>query len=78
MSKPTRPEFGFLTGEQAKERIFSQGLHISEWAIKNGYTPREVSLVLNGQSKGRHGKGFEIAVKLGMRPVPEEEDPIAA
>lgn len=71
MSKPTRPEFGYLTGEQAKERIFSQGLHISEWAIRNGYTPREVSLVLNGQSKGRHGKGFEIAVALGMRPAPE-------
>lgn len=67
-------QFGRFTAEEAKRHITSRGVTISQWARDNGYTPREVSLVLNGQIKGLYGKGFEIAVKLGMRPAPPSSE----
>ncbi len=56
-----------LTREQAKARIKSQGIPITEWARRNGFTPRQVTLVLNGQLKGNFGKAHEVAVKLGLK-----------
>lgn len=56
-----------LTPDQAKQRIFNQGMTISGWARVHGYKPRIVSCVLNGQIKGRHGLSHEIAVKLGLK-----------
>ena len=60
MSKP-------LTPEQVKENWLEKGITGADWARDNGYTPRQVSTVLNGQIKGRFGKGHEIAVKLGIK-----------
>lgn len=56
-----------LTAEQVKQRLFNQGMTISGWARVNGYSPRMVSCVLNGQIKGHFGKSHEIAVKLGLK-----------
>lgn len=56
------------TPDQIKAEFLAAGITVSGWARDRGYTPREVSLVLNGQVKGRYGKGHEIAVKLGLKP----------
>lgn len=58
-----------MTPEQVKTRFRTRGQTFSDWAKKNGYSPRDVYLVLNGQSKARWGKGHEIAVKLGLKPA---------
>lgn len=60
------------TPEQVKADFLASGITISDWARKNHYTPREVSLVLNGQIKGRYGKGHAIAVALGIKPSTEQ------
>jgi gp16 family phage-associated protein len=60
------------TPEQVKADFLANGLTISEWARRNNYKPREVSLVLNGQNKGRYGKGHAIAVALGIKPSTQQ------
>jgi gp16 family phage-associated protein len=57
------------TPEQVKADFLAAGITISQWARDHGYKPRDVSLVLNGQIKGRFGKGHEIAKKLGLKSV---------
>jgi gp16 family phage-associated protein len=61
------------TPEQVKAEFQAQGLTISQWAREHNWTPREVSLVLNGQVKGLYGKGHEIAVALGIKDAPESD-----
>lgn len=56
------------TPDQVKADFLASGITISQWAREHNYTPREVSLVLNGQIKGRYGKGHDIAVALGIKP----------
>lgn len=58
--------------EQVKAEFHACGITISGWARDRGYTPREVSLVLNGVIKGRYGKAHEIAVSLGIKPNPQQ------
>jgi gp16 family phage-associated protein len=57
------------TPDQVKADFRAAGITISQWAREHGYTPRQVSLVLNGQIKGRYGKSHEIAKKLGLKSV---------
>ena len=40
---------------------------IAEWAVANGYKPRDVYQVTGGRVKARHGRAHEIAVKLGLK-----------
>jgi gp16 family phage-associated protein len=61
------------TPEQVKAELLASGTTISKWARDNNYTPRDVSLVLNGQIKGRYGKGHDIAVKLGIKSAPDQQ-----
>lgn len=65
---PTEPK----TPDEIKADFLAKGLTISGWARSKGYKPREVSLVLNGQVKGRYGKGHEIAVALGLKPSTQQ------
>jgi gp16 family phage-associated protein len=60
------------TPAQVKADFLASGITISQWARSHNYTPRDVSLVLNGQIKGRYGKGHEIAVALGIKPQPRQ------
>lgn len=62
-----------MTGEQVKEKFKKEGVTVSSWARKNGYTPNEVIRVLNGFAKGNYGKAHEIAVELGMKTKSEAE-----
>ena len=61
------------TPEQVKADFLANGVTISQWARDHKFTPRDVSLVLNGQIKGRYGKGHEIAVQLGLK-APHQQD----
>ena len=61
-----------LTAAQAKQRIWDQGMTITQWANLNGFPRRDVYDVLNGVSKGRFGRAHDIAVALRTK-VPEEE-----
>jgi len=58
------------TPDQVKAEFEANGITISQWAREHNWTPREVSLVLNGQVKGRYGKGHDIAVALGLKLTP--------
>ncbi len=55
------------TPDQVKAEFRAKGLTVSKWARDHNWTPREVSLVLNGQIKGSYGKGHDIAVALGLK-----------
>lgn len=61
------------TPEQVKADFLAKGITISQWARDNNYTPRDVSLVLNGQIKGRYGKGHDIAVALGIKASTQQQ-----
>jgi gp16 family phage-associated protein len=61
-----------MTPEQVKARFRQRGETISQWARAQGYTPQKVIRVLNGFDKGHRGEAHTIAVKLGLKPAPEE------
>ncbi|BBL69714.1 DNA-binding protein [Methylogaea oryzae] len=62
-----------LTADQFKARLKARGTTISQWARDNGFSPRDVSLVLNGQIKGNYGKGHTIAVRIGLKPTDQSQ-----
>lgn len=51
---------------QVKQRLYSQGITVKNWALANGYPVSEVYKVLSGERKGLYGRSFEIAQKLGL------------
>lgn len=55
------------TGQQVKADFVACGDTIHAWAIRNGFDPSETYRVINGYNKATKGKGFEIAVALGMK-----------
>ena len=56
-----------LSGQEVKHRLRMQGTTLKEWAIENDYDPNMVWRVVQGVHKATFGKGYEIAVKLGMK-----------
>jgi gp16 family phage-associated protein len=58
-----------MTPEEVKAAFAKRGETITAWAKQHGYTREEVYRVLNGQSKARYGKGYEIAKKLGLKSI---------
>ena len=56
-----------VTIYEIKRNFSKQGKTIASWARENGFTPRDVYLVIGGQNKARYGRGHEIAVKLGLK-----------
>ncbi len=61
-----------MSSDQVKRSFQQRGITFTQWAAANGYTPNEVYRVLNGQAKAHYGKAHEIAVKLGMKPAPDQ------
>lgn len=57
------------TAAQIKENFRKQGKTQAQWASEHGYTPQEVTRVLNGQCKAVRGRGHEIAVRLGLKEL---------
>lgn len=52
---------------KAKATLNRQGLTISAWALKNGFSRNLVIDVIRGRIKGRINKGHKIAVLLGIK-----------
>jgi len=61
-----------MSADQVKRSFQQRGVTFTEWALANGYTRNEVYRVLNGQAKAHYGRAHEIAVKLGMKPDPDQ------
>lgn len=53
--------------EKIKQLFQAAGVPVSAWAESNGYTRRDVYMLLNGQFKGKYGRMHELAIKLGMK-----------
>ena len=58
------------TGEQVKQDFIACGDTVHAWAVRNNFDPSEVYRVINGYNKATKGKGFQIAVALGMKAKP--------
>jgi len=56
-----------LSGTQAKDRLYSRGLTLQQFAKDNGFNYRTVSEVIRGVNKGLYGEGHRVAVALGMK-----------
>lgn len=56
--------------EQVKAQFEEQGITIRQWATARGFNPRTVYAVLQGEIKGKHGVGHQIAVELGLKKRP--------
>lgn len=62
MTKPTQ-----TPKDQAKKRIYEQGLTVKQWAEEHQYPVPEVYKVLNGERKGLYGRSHQIATALGLK-----------
>ena len=56
-----------MTGEQAKRKLYQQGITLRQWAKEHNFDYVAVSRVIRGVQKGNYGKGHAIAVALGMK-----------
>ena len=58
------------TPQQIKADFAARGIPVSQWADDNGYRRCDVYRVLNGYTACKRGLPHEIAVKLGIKPDP--------
>lgn len=56
-----------VTSQQARDNLYAQGISISEWARREGFSKNLVFSILQGRRLCRFGKSHQIAVKLGMK-----------
>jgi gp16 family phage-associated protein len=56
---------------RARAGFFQRGESIAEWARKHGFRPNAVYQVLNGHALPSRGQAHQIAVALGVKPLPE-------
>jgi gp16 family phage-associated protein len=59
-----------------KKDFKRKGISISGWAIKNGFSPQLVHMILAGKRTPTRGQSHNIAVRLGIKDgevVPERE-----
>jgi gp16 family phage-associated protein len=52
-----------------KQRFFTDGQQISDWAQAHGFNRDLVYGVLAGRTKGQRGEAHRIAVALGLKRV---------
>lgn len=55
------------TLQEAKAALDSQGISVRAWAIKNGFTPSMVHMIIRGERGTRIGKSHRAAVLLGIK-----------
>ena len=56
-----------LSGEEAKRRIYAQGMTLGQFAKRHNLAYRVVSEVIRGVNKGLYGEGHRAAKALGMK-----------
>ncbi len=66
-----------LTPAQVKRQLWLKGSTLKAWASDNGYAYSTVSAVMSGKIKltRNYGKGYDIAVKLGLIIDRESDNP---
>ena len=62
-----------LSPEELKKKFAAEGKTFSGWAEERGYSRFDVYRVVNGQNKAKRGKGYKIAVELGLKSAPSEQ-----
>ncbi|MEZ7785031.1 DNA-binding protein [Cupriavidus gilardii] len=60
------------SGADVKRELWQRGSTLKEWAKEHGYAYDLVSRVVRGTHRASYGKGYEIAVKLGMKKPGQE------
>lgn len=70
---PKPPRKKPLTADQVREKFRKEGKTVKQWAIENKFDPNRVYRVLGGFDKALYGKGYEIAVRLGLKLPPEQD-----
>lgn len=56
-----------VTPQEAYQRFLADGESIAAWAVKNGFNPSLVYLVLLGKRKCLRGQSHKIAIRLGIK-----------
>ena len=56
-----------MTPQDIKKQWRRQGITMKSWAKERGFNPDAVSMIINGQLKGRYGQSHRIAVALGLK-----------
>jgi gp16 family phage-associated protein len=56
-----------LTPEMAKQRLYAEGITLTQFARQHGFKYRTVSEVIRGVNKGMYGEGHKVAVALGIK-----------
>ena len=57
-----------LTGEEVRKIFREEGVTVTAWARKHGFSALTVYSVLSGRTQGLRGEAHQIAVALGMKP----------
>ncbi|PLY12618.1 MAG: DNA-binding protein [Sedimenticola sp.] len=65
---------GPYSREVVRQMFTDQGITISAWAQQHGFRREDVYAVLSGRLKGKHGLSHEIAVALGLKPKPSDQN----
>lgn len=60
--------------EQVRHEFRASGRSLRSWSTENGFNPKIVQAVLNGNRKALRGKSHEIAVALGLKDVEATND----
>lgn len=50
-----------------KQDIEANGINVADWCRENGFKPALVYRILRGESPGKRGESYRIAVALGLK-----------
>lgn len=59
---------------RVREDFFARGLTVAEWSREHGFPPNAVYRVLSGHSLAMRGNAHKIAVALGVKVVPSNQE----
>lgn len=62
-----------MTPQEVKAKFRAEGKTQVEWAKAHGFKPRHVSLVLSDRTPCIRGELHAIAVALGIKPAPQQQ-----
>lgn len=62
------------TVEDVRGWLELHGVTASEWARAHGFAPGVVFSVLSGRTVGRRGAAYRVAMALGLKPAPDQQD----
>lgn len=63
-----------LSSNEVKQQLRAQGKTLKQFALEHGFEPNDVYRVIGGSRKALYGKGHQIAVALGMKLNPDQQN----